>query len=498
VEGQPGPHRPSRLPLFFNPTEQKNLHCPICAEEQLESVGFTYQTCLHSAPFIERCPVHGVLLKSSFDRTHMYDEQCKKNKPTDLQIAIEYSKRLETCVDTPWEKSPCQKKILLEQFLTKNWLSPKGRFAITPFLDSFSNFFFEKFQDYRLDLLLSTDKYVQSAISNLRRPEKNLYPVWCILFNWFLDEADKNKVILKNPSDQKSCNLIPTKKIISSAIATNGNLTKAALALRLDVSALSALCRRHNIFFTKRTKSVFPNVVEKIEKMIGSGMTVAAVAKKCGVSVCTVYRTICASPSCRKLGNKSKSIERINKARQVWLNQLEKNQTATVTQIRHANLSDWTFLYRNDTEWLKRHSTRRIPTKRNHVRTPPHLLFQFACQAVDDAIARCDSLEDAPKMKSVYRIKEMSGLTETSLKNIPKIQEFTSLSDDTDPRKPFVLRRIAWALKLQPDFDFHPEIGWKLAKESGLRLSSLEIVSPECIASILQEQNRKFNDTNSK
>lgn len=467
-----GPLRPARLPLFFGHGEQECLHCADCDEVNRGRYGFSFTYRQHSAAFVAVCPWHGTVLEPLHRRNTGYDQVCRKTGKGSDEAIREFAVRMADSIEIPWLTSSYRRTRLVDHLTERGWISESRRCAVSAFLDSFHKSFNDAFGDERLRLLCSERRYAEGALRALFRTDRNIHPVWCVMFRWLADGprfVERARRYVEQPSAHKS---VPSLESRLRVLRLSPSVTQASHILGISKSSLLCLCHEHGIPVSTRPKRIFEAKWREIAQHVLSGISSAEIAAKCGVSLSTVYRVTAATPGGKAANQDTKSKARLLAARQVWQRAVAQHPLCTATELRHRHLADWSYLYRHDRDWLVLHSPQggRVHAKDEHVHLPQSLLA-LAAESIGRGWRGCETGTHLPQRRSAYRLQAITGLSEYALLRFRTMDcELTEgFVPETQPS--FVLRRLFWvANRPLVTSGMKP---WRWAKDASLRTSSI-------------------------
>lgn len=471
-----GPLRPARLPLYFNSSEQECLHCVDCDDFNLKKRGFIFAYRQHCAPFVHVCPWHRTPLFPAEGKFRLYDHQCRSRHRGSKLLVHEFAERSAECIGNNWHSSKYHRLDLLRQLADRRWIDEHGRCALSGLLKVFHKKFDDAFDDERLRLLCSATRYAEAALRALLRTDRNLHPVWCVLFRWIADDTE-NTVHNSSPTARKRERYSHSELSEQlEVLRQSTSIRQAAELLGKSPYTLITVARRHGLHVGRRPKRIFGPDREQIAHCLCSGIPAAQVAAMCRVSLSTVYRIAASSGEVQALSAAKRSEQRLQTARSIWLDMLRRHPTLTAKAMRSQCPAEWTYLYRHDREWLAKHSPRRLqpPKSRNTAR--PEQLLVLAAKSLSAAVEKCEAAEKAPIRGSAYRMQALTGLSEYALLH------FLSRREDRERIFPeshvaFVRRRVTWLRAMT--IHETPMPMWRFAKRAGVRLSSLTSITSD-------------------
>ncbi|WP_373453015.1 MULTISPECIES: TniQ family protein [Burkholderia] len=201
-----GPIRLARLPVMLAPSNGPRLMCPECAEEALEQYGFTFAHRRNAAPFVHTCPLHFCEMRPTAGQELLLDELCRLHSTRrQFRDTVEFAIRSTLCVENSNSISRYSKAAVISSLRQSQWLNENGRVRITELVETFISFFRNRFDDRRLEALVSSDGHVGVALRALMRDDHALHTVWCILFAWFAEycECRRTQSVLAPEPDGK-------------------------------------------------------------------------------------------------------------------------------------------------------------------------------------------------------------------------------------------------------------------------------------------------------
>lgn len=479
IEMHRGPVRLCRLPLLFNKSENSYLQCPECLEQQKKEFGFSFIHRRTGAPFVNVCPVHGLVLRPNSTQLPFFDAQCQ-TQPNNYQIrmTMELAKRIDQCMETPAEKSKYHKDDLIQLLRNSGWISRDERFHAKEFKSAFSEFFSGAFADDRLVIMCQSEKHVENAIRALLRADKALHPEWCVLFKWFAEEhahPNLTQSITSQPvafarKRAASPVMVPLRETIEVELAKHRTLHATAREMNISASLLSTLCKRHGINVKRRPKILTEHLSNQIRKALKDGMPPAKVAEKFGISVSSSYRQLAALEDVPLPNEKARSA-RIETDKEEWLQVIHANPDESRNALRKLHSALWMRLYRQAKDWLEANQpSLRSRASGVNARPPRKLLENFNC-AVANAVEMCTAPDKQRINISQYRLVKLAGVTPYALQSC---EANGSVEKREERRDDFVSARIARiASKVGRPIN-KPSV---IAKKAGLRTETVRKAS---------------------
>lgn len=219
----------------------------------------------------------------------------------------------------------------------------------------------------------------------------------------------------------------------------------------------------------------------KLKELLQKDLSLREIARRLKVDVNTV----------KKYGQKLREDEVelssegqndvINKEgfRKAWLDLQKQYPEKSKTQLRKVNNSLYTWLYRNDREWLNSNSPKKkhITTINNRVdwdRRDVEIL-ELVKAIVDEIL----NSNNKPERITISRVGKKIGklsLLEKHLSKLPRTNEY--LIQNTESVRDFQIRRIKWAIK-ECEQEGHDVQWWRVARIAGIRGKWIEELKDE-------------------
>lgn len=205
----------------------------------------------------------------------------------------------------------------------------------------------------------------------------------------------------------------------------------------------------------------------KLEELLQMNLSQREIARRLKVGVNTVikYGQKARKEVLRCKRNESRNINDSN--RKQWLDLQKENPEKSKTELRKMNNRLYTWLYRNDREWLNSNSPIRRQVSNANNRVNWNKRDEEIREAVKNAIEPIMQSADKPERITIGRIGKKIGklaLIEEHLNKLPLTNKY--LSSKVETVRDFQKRRIKWAIERsdEPDLSW-----WKVAKRAGIR-----------------------------
>jgi hypothetical protein len=197
--------------------------------------------------------------------------------------------------------------------------------------------------------------------------------------------------------------------------------------------------------------------------------TVKKYAKKLGLKVYWENRTVGedSRSSNHYVGDKvDGTINNINH-REEWIKLMRKFPEKSKTELRQMNKALYTWLYRNDRDWLNKSSPAIVvkPTINNRIDWKER--DEEILKQVKKAVSEIIESKEKPKRITVSYVGKSIGrlaLLEKHLDKMPKTKEYLNIVTETV--QDFQIRRIKWAIKELKEEDLKV---WKIMRKAGIR-----------------------------
>ncbi|MEX3984061.1 TnsD family Tn7-like transposition protein [Paraburkholderia sp. EG287A] len=460
-----GPIRSSRLPVLLSPSERAFLVCPECAEEALDIHGFSFTHRRNVAPFVAACPLHFCWLRASSTQEPLFDAACCGARPVrKLRNAIEFAKHSDICVAGTHAVTEYSKPRVIDALRDARWLLPSGRLRLSELVTTFVAFYRDYFDDCRLNALVSTHDYVDTALHALMREDRAVHAVWCILLKWFSQHCECPGV-LEAPRARRPVQRFSADQA-RAALSQHATVVAAARVLGTSAHALTIFCRCSGIPVDARPSKLDDVTLARIQQHLAAGMRPQDIALATGMSTSSVYRVLVAMPSVESYYRKALT-HSTDETEALWLKMRREHPTATQTQLRDLAPAAFGVLRRNAPEWLKQQSYAKQAKRMTAPASRPHSGLSALARAIRTADSYLDSLEGPPVRRSAYRLRELLGISEYAVtSSLPKMQAGAF----PQSREGCIAARVEWARR--QGMNAHAD-HWRMARAVKLRQITL-------------------------
>lgn len=152
-----------------------------------------------------------------------------------------------------------------------------------------------------------------------------------------------------------------------------------------------------------------------------------------------------------------------------WLVLREQNPKKTKTELRRLNPGLYSWLYRNDKEWLNKNSPdskqKKSINKRVNWKQRDKEILALVKEAIEEILNASEKPEQVTMNRVGKRIKKLT-LLRLHLNKMPQTKSY--LEEVIESTEDFQIRRIKWAIEKLKDEGEHLK-WWKVVKKAGLR-----------------------------
>ncbi len=215
---------------------------------------------------------------------------------------------------------------------------------------------------------------------------------------------------------------------------------------------------------------VFGEVWErKLGELLNEDLSLREIARRLHVDVNTVKKYADLPRQDRKAISSAVPDDLRERQRHAWIELVRLNEKKSQTELRHMNKALYTWLYRNDKNWLIAHSLKpkRVITTNSRVdwgKRDEEILV-----LVRTEVTRILTLEGKPERVSISRIGKRIGylsLLEKHLDKMPKTKSYLETVKETV--EGFQLRRIRWAMQ-EIEREGQDLQWWRIVRKAGIR-----------------------------
>lgn len=503
--------------------------CPQCADEEMYNLGELYWHRIHQIPGVLVCPEHKTPLYDSQVPVRGYNkhdyrlaapETCKISTSeityTDkiMEKAINITEDIKFLLSNNMANKPLEwyKEQYLSRLKEMGFANVNGRVRTKELLRSLLDF-------YGPELL----EKMQSEINNnsnwlndiLRRSNRTTHPIRHLLFTRFLgitiSDLFNKKIEYKPFGEEPWPCLNPVsshylKPVINDVELKYGADSKSPIGIfRCDCGFIYLRTGpdqgekdRYNI---TKIKQFGPVWEVKLKQLTRQRLSLRETARQLGVDPATVKKYA------KKLSLKTYWITRseeedksINSIKQdyfdekkegyrgEWLNLRKQYPRSSKTELRQLNNRVFTWLYRNDRDWLNRNSPKLLSKVNDNLRVDwehrDKEIYNDVRVAVNDMLS-----VGKPIRITISSIGSRIGirpLLEKHLNKLPKTKRY--LDEKTERIKDFQIRRLQWAVKELQE-DGRDLSLWRLYRKAGIRENFQKELKEEAIKLVFGEND---------
>lgn len=503
--------------------------CPQCADEEMYNLGELYWHRIHQIPGVLVCPEHKTPLYDSQVPVRGYNkhdyrlaapETCKISTSeityTDkiMEKAINITEDIKFLLSNNMANKPLEwyKEQYLSRLKEMGFANVNGRVRTKELLRSLLDF-------YGPELL----EKMQSEINNnsnwlndiLRRSNRTTHPIRHLLFTRFLgitiSDLFNKKIEYKPFGEEPWPCLNPVsshylKPVINDVELKYGADSKRPIGIfRCDCGFIYLRTGpdqgekdRYNI---TKIKQLGPVWEVKLKQLTRQRLSLRETARQLGVDPATVKKYA------KKLSLKTYWITRseeedksINSIKQdyfdekkegyrgEWLNLRKQYPRTSKTELRQLNNRVFTWLYRNDRDWLNRNSPKLLSKVNDNLRVDwehrDKEIYNDVRVAVNDMLS-----VGKPIRITISSIGSRIGirpLLEKHLNKLPKTKRY--LDEKTERIKDFQIRRLQWAVKELQE-DGRDLSLWRLYRKAGIRENFQKELKEEAIKLVFGEND---------
>ena len=155
--------------------------------------------------------------------------------------------------------------------------------------------------------------------------------------------------------------------------------------------------------------------------------------------------------------------------RNKWLSLMKNNPDKGKTELQKMNTALFTWLYRNDREWLNNNSPAKKRVNNRYIRVDWNSRDKEILSKVEGVVKEMLNSKEKPERISISRIGSKLGiraLLEKHLDKLPRTKAYLDSVKESD--KDFRIRRIKWAIQeLEKEGQELKE--WRILRKAGIR-----------------------------
>jgi hypothetical protein len=311
---------------------------------------------------------------------------------------------------------------------------------------------FTELNAYYTDILLSTtlretlgSPGFPSYLRTILPCRKNVHPGAYLLLAAYLHMTSDDHGAQASGTDFRGpVSVRPNERELFAALVASRTLRQAAASVNLSVTTLSVVARRYGFDFNFRPKYVHENIRNDAVNLLFSGATPRQVADQLHLSVPTVYRIRRTRPELVH-SSRAQELERLKqKNRGLFVQLMVSYPSHTVTQLRGSDNALWSWLYRNDREWLRAHSPQKM-TSCTRTAAPMWPRLELLLLPIIEESIRCLVARNHERI-TLAAILRTAGVREIPLRKLVEMPTLKILIDSAvEDQLSYVNRRLATA-----------------------------------------------------
>ncbi|MBD2203534.1 TniQ family protein [Calothrix sp. FACHB-1219] len=497
--------------------------CSTCQEEDLKNYGELYWHRIHQIPGVLVCPFHGEFLQNSLAPLHGFNKHEYYAASTDnCSITREPSifstdtlKKLQVLAKDFWwlinseilsQEPQWFRKQYTNLMIEQGLATATGRIHQTRLLDNFL-FFYGREMLSAVDSMVTHNDSSNWVTSIARKHRKSFHPLRHLLMMRFLKTSVEE--FFKQDTEYKPFGKSPwlclnaaaehyLQPVITNLVITLCSDTKKPVGT-FSCSCGMIYCRtgpdetdedKLRIGKVKAFGQLWEQKLKELVEVEKLGLR--ETARRLNVDARTIKRYVSllkltAYWQARK-ENSSVDLEEVPKIhpnyaaelkckhRQNWIALQAQNPEASKTTLRKLAPATYTWLYRNDREWLNQNSPALQVAVPSVARVDWHERDQQILTQVQDRVRSLLNANE-PERISISRVGKTIGLLallEKHLDQMPLTQAY--LESVVETVEEFQMRRIKWAIKLLDECG-EEIMGWKVVRLAALREDCSEKVN---------------------
>jgi len=517
--GQGGGALHTRIGIMASSVKTPNVfrYCPSCVTEDEKNYGEAYWHRLHQLPGVVVCPKHLVYLKESKVRLHVGNRhefiaikanECDlSSERVDTKDWLSFN-LVEAAKYSEWllrnEPDPVGLEVLncnyLAYLTNGDWVSPGGHIRFQDLINDIVSFYGKSILTF-FQSKLSINQQDNWLHKILRKPRTSAHPLRHFLLLRFMGkdygQLFCEEIIVAKPFGQGPwpC-LNHAASHLREFVVKDCRITRCCDTGR-PVGTFSCSCgfvysRRgpdktaDDLFKRGRVKEFGPIWEEYLRELSQNGkISFRQIASKLGVDTNTVIHYLDADHGNRK--DKANVYTDPSSYRNKWLEQFRLHPNCTRTELRRLGPAVYTWLYRNDREWLFSHlPPKQVPVhydRKNEVDWDQR--DQELAGRIAEAIPEILTKVEKPVRITASRVGDEIGkraLLQKHLNKLPRCQSL--LNKYVESVEQFQVRRVRQAAdRIRRGSDTVKR--WRVLKMAGLEEKKLctavnEVLSEEC------------------
>lgn len=472
--------------------------CPSCAKQDREQYGEAYWHVSHQLPKVHYCSTHQELLRNSnieLRNPHKHEFiSAERADLTTTYLVNLYSPKTEQHLMRLSEESvnliniieiiETEELSVIYKYLMQinGYANHAGKVHQQYFTQQFKRYYGKKFLTLvNCDFDEHSDTTWLRSI--VRKHRKAFHPVQYLLLLGFLNVSVKDLEQFKgkkyepfgqapyyclNPAASHFRKRVIAEVTITTCTDTRRTVGTFSCDCGFVYSRRRSEVDDNDVFKIGRIKRFGDIWIAKLKELVASGLSSYRIAQILGCDYATVKKYTQQQTVEDLDDNSFVSFLKIEKEIE-WLNLLRKYPSFTITQLRKETPALYVWHYRNNRDWLKKHSpnaaTKSILNKRVDWEKRDLEILTQVKRAVEELYAT-----EKPVYVNKSRVGKSIGqlsLIEKLLDKLPKTKAY--LEKNLETREQYQIRRIKWACKKLYLENEKEIVEWKVRRLAGLR-----------------------------
>lgn len=488
--------------------------CPACIEEDKQRYGELYWHRIHQMSGIFVCPKHYIPIYDSQVPVRSYNKHKYKSASEDnckvydvinypdniIEKMVNIAQDTKVLLNSSFEKKEIEwfKEQYLAKLMEMGFATINKSISQKEFIKSFIDYYGEGF--LRLaQSEVDADSETNWLMDMLRKKNKTSHPIRHLLLARFLgisiDDLFNKKLEYKPFRDGPWPCLNKAADHYLQPVVTDMKVTYSA-DVKKPIGTFKCSCgfvyarsgpdvTEDASYTIGRIKAFGPVWESRLKELTEKKLTLRETSRLLGVDPNTVKKYA------KKLGlatywekrsnddneslvnySKGASGNDYNKRdiyRNEWIGLLKKNPDKGKTELRQMNAALFTWLYRNDREWLNNNSPVKKRVNNGYARVDWDIRDKEILAKVEGIVKNMLDSKEKPERISISRIGSKLGiraLLEKHLDKLPRTRAYLDSVKESD--RDFRIRRMKWAIReLEKEGQELKE--WRIIRKAGIR-----------------------------
>ena len=144
-------------------------------------------------------------------------------------------------------------------------------------------------------------------------------------------------------------------ELLTLVRAQGNSLTQAAKLLGISVTTATQWAKKHGLAYTPRTKTLNPELLEKVTAEIKNGTPKAVIVETTRISLVSLNRLLFADKKLNEAWKNARFRNKQKNYRLSWIGLIESRPGVPAKHLRNIPGNGYTWLHRHDREWLSQH-----------------------------------------------------------------------------------------------------------------------------------------------